>query len=91
MRRFRVRLRTILVAVAFLGMAMAVFVQTARLRQALVREQLMRALAERHRVLAEQERALAEAQALQARATLEQLHARFFQPQPQPADSSAKP
>lgn len=43
MRVPRVRLRTMMAAVAFLALALAVIVQSVRLRQALEREQQLRA------------------------------------------------
>jgi hypothetical protein len=66
MRRPRVRLRTMMAAVALLALALAVIVQSVRLHQALIRERQLRAEVvlqrERARVV-EFHRMLAEAQA----------------------------
>ena len=53
MRQPRVRLRTMMAAVAFLALALAVIVQSARLHQALIREQRLRAEAELQRAEAQ--------------------------------------
>lgn len=50
MRRPRVRLRTMMAAVAFLAMALAILVQSVQIHQALLREQRLRAEAESQRV-----------------------------------------
>ena len=53
MRQPRVRLRTVVVAIAFFALALTVVVQSVRLNQALVREQQLRAEAEFQRAQAE--------------------------------------
>ena len=66
MRVPRVQLRTVMVAVAFLALALAVIVQSVRLNQALIREQQLRNEAELQRERAQRAeyvRMLAEAQA----------------------------
>ena len=66
MRQPRVRLRSMMAAVAFLAMALAIIVQSVRLHQALVREQQLRAETEFQRARVEKveyARRLAEAQA----------------------------
>jgi hypothetical protein len=66
MRRPRVRLRTMMAAVAFLAMALALIVQSVRLHQALIREQQLRAEGEFQRARVEMidyVRRMAEAQA----------------------------
>ena len=72
MRQPRVRLRTMMAAVAFLAMALAVIVQSVRLNQALIREQQLRNEAELQRERAQRAeyvRMLAEAQAERQRQT----------------------
>ena len=59
MRQPRVRLRTIMTAVAFLALALAVTVQSVRLQQALVREQRLRAEAALQRAQADLDQLLA--------------------------------
>ena len=66
MRQFRVHLRTMMVAVVFFALALAVIVQSVRLQQALIREQRFRNEAEYQRAQAakvEYVRRMAEAQA----------------------------
>ena len=53
MRQPRVRLRTVVVAIVFVALALTVVVQSVRLNQALVREQQLRAEAEFQRAQAE--------------------------------------
>ena len=53
MRQPRVRLRTMMVAIALLALALTVIVQSIRLNRALVREQQFRAEAESRRAQAE--------------------------------------
>jgi hypothetical protein len=66
MRRPRLRLITVMVIIAFLALAFTAVVQSIRLNQALVREQLVRATAE-------DQRARAEAEARRVQAVLEKL------------------
>ena len=66
MRAPRVQLRTVMVAVAFLALTLAVIVQSVRLNQALIREQRLRNEVELQRERAQRAeyvRMLAEAQA----------------------------
>ena len=51
MQQFRVHLRTMMVAVVFFALALAVIVQSVRLQQALIREQRYRNEAEHQRAL----------------------------------------
>jgi hypothetical protein len=53
MRQPRVRLRTVVLAIAFVALALTVVRQSVRLNQALVREQQLRADAELQRAQAE--------------------------------------
>jgi hypothetical protein len=71
MRQPRFRLRTIMIAIAFLALILTIFMQSVFLRRAAVREQMFRAQVEQERVHAIRGRELAEALRQQAQAAAE--------------------
>jgi hypothetical protein len=73
MRLRQIRMRTVMLSIAFLALILAVFVQTIRLQRAVAREQLLRAEAEQQRDMAEQQRDMAEAHNQRARAVVDQM------------------
>jgi hypothetical protein len=60
MRMPQLRIRTLMISIAFLALMLTVVFQVILLQRATAREQLLRADAERHRADAEQARVLAE-------------------------------
>ena len=84
MRQPRVRLRTIMTAVAFLALALAVTVQSVRLQQALIREQHLRAEAEL-------QRAQAEVQYRRTRDLVDQMLSRVAEQPRQPSSAAPDP
>jgi hypothetical protein len=84
MRRPRIRLRTIMVVVAFIAMAMTILVQYIELRRALIREELLRAKAEN-------DKAVAQSELLRAQALLDQINARSHERPAEPSAASLKP
>jgi NhaP-type Na+/H+ or K+/H+ antiporter len=66
----RIRLRTLMIGIAFLALLLTVIMQTVRLQMTLVIQERLRADAEMSRADAERGRALAEASLLRAQATI---------------------
>ena len=75
MRIPQFRIRTLMIGIAFLALVMTVIFQAVLLQRSRLREELLRAAAERHRAVAEQSRVLAEAQARKAQIAFDQLSA----------------
>ncbi len=80
----RIHLRTLMTAVAFLALTLALIIQSSRLHQALARER--RSLADARRAAA-----LAEAQLLQVRATHEEFGAALSKLKSERAEQQSQP
>jgi hypothetical protein len=79
MRVPRFRLRTLIVAIAFLALGLTVIRQTILLRQSMLREELLRALAAQDRAEAAQLRALLEANLQRFRAVVNETRPQVHQ------------